>query len=140
MKCAQEAMNQMLVYNVGMLLTMIVGIVFSFTWRESNKTYPYGIALCLLAAYHLYFFVPFIGEYAKSEIIVQEGEYENSTTGRRNTHSRFIGLKSVKLKTEKGELRLTTVPGYKNVFVEGKYNVRAYYLEKSKILLYIEIL
>ena len=82
----------------------------------------------------------FVRDYAKNEIVVQEGEYENSTTGRRNTHSRQIGLKGVAFKTETEELRLTTVPGYKDVFVEGKHSVRAYYLAESKILLYIEIL
>lgn len=140
MKYAQAAMNQMLVYYILMLIIMAVGIAFSFAGRKSNKTYPFGIVLCLIAVWQIYLFVPFAQEYAKNEIVVREGEYENSTIGRKNSPSRQIGLKSVAFKTEKEEIRLTTVPGYKSVFVEGKHHVRAYYLAESMILLYIEIL
>lgn len=138
MKYAQIAMDQMLVFYVVEISIMVVCIGFSLFGRKSNTTYPFGIALCLLLVFQTYHFVPFAREYANNEIVVQEGEYENSTIGRKNTPSRRIGLKGVTFKTEDEEIHLTTVPGYKDVFIEGNHYVRAYYLGESKILLYIE--
>ena len=133
MKYAQAVMDQMLVYYIGSYVFMAICIVASFTWRKADKTYLYGIAFCILAACQLYFVVPFVVDYAENAIIVQEGEYENTTHG--NNH----GLKTFILRTEKEEIKLTTALGYNDVFVEGKHYVRAYYLARSRILLHIEM-
>lgn len=140
MKYAQVAMNQMLAYYIGIIITILVVIVLSFFGKKSAKTYPFGIALCIILVFQINLFVPFLRDYVKNEIVVQECEYENSTAGRKNTHSRLIGLKSVTLNIENEEVMLTTVPGHKDIFVEGKHYVRAYYLAESKILLHIEML
>ena len=140
MKYAQLAMDQMLAYYIGIIIMIFAGAVLSFVGKKSAKTYPFGIALCLILVWQINLFVPFIRDYARNEIVVQECEYENSSTGRKNTHSRLIGLKSVTLNIGDEEIMLTTVPGHKDIFIEGKYYVQAYYLPESMILLHIEIL
>lgn len=134
MEYAQAAMNQTLVYYIVIYVAIAACVVFSFTWRKANKTYIFGIALCILAACRLSSVVPFVADYTDNAIIVQEGEYENTTHG--NNH----GFKTFTLKTEKEEIKLTAEIGYNDVFVEGKHYVRAYYLARSRILLHIEML
>ena len=137
---AQEAMKQTLEYKVGILVLILVCIIVSFVGKKAYKTYLYGIGLCVLLALNIILTIPFIKDYSKGNIVVKEGFYENLIGGRKSSFSHRVGTYGVSLYTDEGEIRLTTAPGKKDVFIIGKYYVKAYYLSESKTLLHIEFL
>lgn len=75
-----------------------------------------------------------------NDIVVQRGVYTNIIGEDAKSTSGVLGIYSVSLKVEDEIINLTTVPLQNEVFVQGTYDVNAYYASSSKRLLYIEIL
>lgn len=140
MNTLQEAINNIMMYYVVFFAITVLAILISFCCKKRNKTYIFGIVLILFSI--SYFFtsvIPFIQDYMHNRITVTEGYYENVIGGADSSFSSSFGVYSVTLETEEKEIHLRTAPGNKEVFVLGRHYVRAYYLPKSKILLYIEL-
>lgn len=126
---------------VGILMVLGLCLVFSKndSAKKTNATI-YAIAISIaLVVYLLSSFIPFLKDYLKNDIIVQKGIYTNALGAEDKSTSGVMGIYSVTLEFDGQIKKLSTVPFQEEVFVQGIYEVNAYYTPLSLRLLYIEI-
>lgn len=145
MEFANIAMKKTLVFYLIILggIIFIAYLCYVASKRDNSKKESMNIYLiaisALLMIYILTSFVPFLKDYFTNSIVVQRGIYQNIIGDEAKSTSGVLGIYSVTFESENQEISLTTVPLQNEIFIQGKYEVNAYYTSSSKRLLYIEI-
>lgn len=97
--------------------------------------------LCLLVCMVLFrSTIPFAIDYFNHDICKIRGQYENKVGSNSTSGSSGLGFYAVSITNSAERIDLTTVPLAQNIFPEGVYQVEAYFTQRSKMLVYIEIL
>lgn len=104
-----------------------------------------GILVCimcvLLCAILIRTIIPFSLDYFHNDICEIQGVYENKVGSNSTSGSSGLGFYAVRITTyDQDMLDLTTIPLVHDCFPTGVYHVKAYYTQRSRMLVYIEIL
>ena len=98
--------------------------------------------LCvLLCAILIRTVIPFSLDYLCNDIHEVQGIYENNVGNKSTSGSSGLGFYAVRITTyDQNILDLTTIPLVQDYFPVGVYPVKAYYTQRSRMLVYIEFL
>lgn len=141
MSFALDAMDRMLVFMLiefGILTIVFILSIWQATKSSKVPVLMFAIGIFLIVSIFTSF-VPFVKDYSSKEIVVQEGTYINALEDISKSSSGILGINSVTLMTEDGNIKLTTIPHSGDAFPQGEFQVTAYYTKNSKWLLYIEV-
>lgn len=95
-----------------------------------------GVALILILLNSV---VPFVLDYIHHDVNVVQGIYQNLNADNSISGSGGLGFCTVTITTAQNHLELTTVPLMEEVFLNGTYEVTAYYTSRSQMLIYVEM-
>lgn len=104
-----------------------------------------GVLVCilcvLLCAILIRTIIPFSLDYFGNDLCEIQGKYENKVGNNSTSGSSGLGFYAVRITTDDQDiLDLTTIPLAQDYFPTGVYYVKAYYTQRSRMLVYIEIL
>lgn len=137
----QKALAYYLFRVGGLCVVILLGILY--VCRDKPKSERIGaltVALIVvLVIYLVNFVVPFVADIVNNDILTAHGVYTNKLGDNSKSSSSLSGLYAVELTVNDEILKLTTAPWNQDIFVQGTYEVVAYYTVKSKMLLYIQI-
>lgn len=126
------------------VLVLVVSFGIRYVMQDRPNSDGVGAIVCifcvLICVIVIRNVIPLSLDYLGRDICEVQGVYENlgnnSTSG-----SSGLGFSSVRITTiDQQILDLTTIPLAENSFPEGEYPVKAYYTQRSKMLVFIEIL
>lgn len=129
-------------FRVGALcIVILLGILY--VCRDKPKSERIGaltvVLIVVLVIYLVNSVVPFVADIVNNDILTAHGVYTNKLGDNSKSSSSLSGLYAVELTVNDEILQLTTAPWSQEIFVQGTYEVAAYYTFRSKILLYIQI-
>ena len=138
----ERAVQRAYIYYGVQFVILIVLSIFCFVMaKRKDSMVIFGVVLMVVAiVIFTTSFMPFFLDCSNSGILVDECVYINSIGNKSKTPSSIMGIYSVKLITDNGEIMVSTVPMSNSNFPVGEYLVRAYYTTNSKRLIFIEIL
>lgn len=128
-----------LLYLLFAAATLIL-LIFAIKGAQSNQQGIRAIVIgIVLLVFLIVLVIPCGIDFLGHNIVQIRATYRNYDNSKGN--SGISGMHSVILETGNGEtVKLTTVPSSASDFPVGSFDVVAYYSQRSKLLLYIEIL
>ena len=146
MELAILAMKKTMIAYMFIIVSIFLVLALCFAVSKNhvspkNNANIYAMALSIaLVVYLLSSFIPFLQDYLNNDIIVQTGIYTNRIGAEDKSTSGVMGIYSVTLEYDGQIKKLSTVPFQEEIFLQGTYEVKAYYTPSSNRLLYIEII
>ena len=127
------------------ILIGIIIIGIRYVLHNKQNSQAMGVLVCILSILLCVILtrniVPFALDYFGNDLCEVYGVYENKVGGDSTSGSSGLGFYAVRITiNEKNTLDLTTVPLAQDYFPVGTYSVKAYYTQRSRMLVYIEIL
>ena len=115
-------------------------LIFTMKGAQSNQQGMRAIVIgIVLLAFLIVLVIPCGIDFLGHNIVQNHAIYRNYDNSKGN--SGILGMHSVILETGDGEtVKLTTVPSFAGDFPVRSFDVVAYYSQRSKLLLYIEVL
>ena len=120
--------------------TILMLLIFTMKGAQSNQQGIRAIVIgIVLLAFLIVLVIPCGIDFLGHHIVQNHAIYRNYDNSKGN--SGILGMHSVILETGDGEtVKLTPVPSFAGDFPVGSFDVVAYYSQRSKLLLYIEVL
>lgn len=132
------------IVEIGVIGLLIVGGIRYVIHNKPNSE-AMGVLVCILCvvlcAILIKSVIPFSLDYLSNDLCEVQGIYENNVGNNSTSGSSGLGFYAVRITTyDQNVLDLTTIPLVYDYFPVGVYPVKAYYTQRSRMLVYIEIL
>ena len=132
------------IVEIGVIGLLITGGIRYVIHNKPNSE-AMGVLVCilcvLLCVMLIRSIIPFSLDYLDNDVCEVQGVYENNVGNNSISGSSGLGFYAVSITTcDQNTLDLTTIPLAQDYFPVGVYPVNAYYTQRSRMLIYIEIL
>ena len=132
------------VVEIGVIGILIFGGI-RYVMHDKPNSEAMGVLVCIWCVLFCVILIknviPFSLDYLGHDVCEIQGIYENNVGSDSTSGSSGLGFYAVTITNDDQEkLDLTTIPLAQDIFPVGVYPVKAYYTQRSRMLVYIEIL